>query len=196
MFGGVYDDSAAAHRPKYGALNHRSLPMGAAPRFGSAFFRCKAAVLERTSFCFPDSHLEPQDFATAETVTPLIELCHAADFDFLDDYVEAQVHDVLDLSKDIEAVVIDPAFRGTEIERLAKRLPTGLEWHDGFQIPVSIVEENPDYRRASLAALAAEIASGGILNPRLLGLALGSGKYRFQDIKMLWHYLARFGYRD
>lgn len=47
LFGGVYDDAPAAHRPKYGALDHRRRPLGGAPRFGSAFLRLGEAVLPR-----------------------------------------------------------------------------------------------------------------------------------------------------
>ena len=40
----------------------------------------------------------------------------------LDDYVEAQVHGVIDLAGDVEAVVLDPCYRGTPVEEDARRL--------------------------------------------------------------------------
>lgn len=59
IFGHAYDDAAATDRPKYGALNHRRRRIGGAPRFGSAHLRLTGAVLDRSTFCFPDSVLEP-----------------------------------------------------------------------------------------------------------------------------------------
>src|ERR1700756_2480884 len=65
IFGGAYDAAPAADRPVYGALNCRRRAAGAAPRFGSAHFRLAAAALPRTTFCYPDSVLEPSDFGVA-----------------------------------------------------------------------------------------------------------------------------------
>ena len=65
MFGGAYDAAPAADRPVYGALDFRRKPVGAAPRYGSAHFRLSPATLPRTTFCYPDSVLEPSDFGVA-----------------------------------------------------------------------------------------------------------------------------------
>jgi hypothetical protein len=43
----------------------------------------------------------------------LIELAEADDRDPLDDYIEAQVHGPVRLDADVEALVLDPSFRGT-----------------------------------------------------------------------------------
>ena len=74
-FGGAYDDAPAAERPKYGALDHRRRPTGGAPRFGSAHLRLTGAVLDRATFCFPDSVFEPTAVATADRfgLFPLVE---------------------------------------------------------------------------------------------------------------------------
>jgi hypothetical protein len=67
----------------------------------------------------------------------------------LNDYVEAQVHGVLDLTRDVEAVVVDPAFAGTpDGERLvaaAERHGFACEWHEGLALPLAAVpREAPD----------------------------------------------------
>src|ERR1700739_3923735 len=59
IFGGAYDEGPPAGRPKYGALNFRRRRVGGSPRFGSAHLRLTAAAMERATFCYPDSYLEP-----------------------------------------------------------------------------------------------------------------------------------------
>src|SRR6478736_6765924 len=119
--GGAYDDAEPALRPKYGALDLHRSPYGAAPRFGSAHVRLAAHMLDRTTFCFPDSVFEPEHFGTAPAFA-LGEHAEAADHDLLDDYVEAHAHGVLDLARDVEALVLDPGYRGTDVEADALRL--------------------------------------------------------------------------
>ncbi len=55
IFGGVYDDAPPAERPLYGALDFRRQVVGAAPRFGSSHLRLTGAVMDRVTFCYPDS---------------------------------------------------------------------------------------------------------------------------------------------
>lgn len=135
IFGGAYDEAPVGTRPVYGALNYRRKPIGAAPRFGSAHFRLTSEVLSRTTFCYPDSHREPADFGVASGMS-LIELAESDDQDDLDDYVEAQVHEPVQLDRDVEALVLDPSYRGTAIEVAARRLPCPVEWHHGFRLDV------------------------------------------------------------
>lgn len=129
IFGGVYDDASPRDRPKYGALNFRAYPAGAAPRFGSAHFRLAALTLERTTFCYPDSVFDPVHFGVVTRMS-LLELALADDQDLLDDYVEAQVHGAVELPRDVEALVLDPCFRGTEVEAQAKVLGCPVEFPD------------------------------------------------------------------
>lgn len=49
----------------------------------------------------------------------------------LDDYVEAHVHGTVRLDCDVEALVLDPRFRGTEVEDQAHTLGVPVEWHEG-----------------------------------------------------------------
>lgn len=182
LFGGAYDHAHPAERPKYGALNHRKLAQGGAPRFGSAHLRLKEDVLDRTTFCYPDSVFDPVDFGTAERFA-LIELADADDRDPLDNYVEAHVHGPVTLD-DVEAVVLDPSFESIE-------LPCEVECHAGFRLSTEELLVNADYRTPESVALGLEIAEDGVITPHLLDHADAPP----QVVKHLWHHLARFGYR-
>ena len=192
IFDGAYDDAAPQERPKYGALNHRGRPAGASPRFGSAHLRLSGEVLARTTFCFPDSFLEPVHFAVAAKMS-LIGLAEAADVDRLDDYIEAQVHGPLRFGHDVEALVLDPCFRGTEVEERARRPPCPVEWHDGFNLSTSEMRRHPEFRGQEFVDLGLEIARDRQLDARIIGQAADTGSYDEQALKRVWHYVARFG---
>lgn len=192
IFGRAYDGAPAADRPVYGALNFRHKPAGAAPRFGSAHFRLAAATLPRTTFCYPDSVLEPSDFGVASALR-LIDLAQADDRDDLDDYIEAQVHGPVRLDADVEALVLDPCYRGTPVEAAAARLTCPVEWHAGFRLTVAELRRHPAYRGPEFIDLGAEIAEDGYLNPAIIGAAARTNRYDPQSLKRVWHYLARFG---
>jgi hypothetical protein len=193
IFGGAYDDAPAHERPVYGALDHRRRPFGAAPRFGSAHLRLSAAALARTTFCYPDSVLEPTAFGVAERAAPLVALALDDGQDALDDYVEAQVHGPVDLARDVEALVLDPSFRGTEVEAAARALPCPVAWHDGFRLSVTELRRHPGYRGPRFVELGAELAVDGWLDARIVQEAAESGRYDRQEVKRVWHLLARFG---
>ncbi|MEU9088419.1 DUF3626 domain-containing protein [Streptomyces sp. NPDC048357] len=192
IFGGAYDDAPAESRPVYGALNFRHNPAGAAPRFGSAHFRLTPAALPRTTFCYPDSYLEPESFGVADRMS-LIALAEADDQDALDDYIEAQVHTPVLLERDVAALVLDPSYRGTAVEAAAARLPCPTEWHSGFRLTVDELRRHPEYRGQEYVDLGAEIAVAGLLTPYVLGEAARTGRYDEQALKRVWHCLARFG---
>ena len=192
IFGGAYDEAPADARPVYGALDFRRKPAGAAPRFGSACLRLKAATLARTTFCYPDSYLEPSDFGVAARMG-LIELALAGRRDDLDDYIEAHVHGPVRPDRDAEALVLDPCYRGTAVEAAARRLGCPLEWHPGFRLTAAELLRHPGYRGREHAVLGAQIAADGVLDPRILGDAARAGRHDPQAIKKVWHCLARFG---
>ncbi|MFD8011560.1 DUF3626 domain-containing protein [Streptomyces sp. NPDC058955] len=192
IFGGAYDEAPAHERPVYGALDFRRRPYGAAPRFGSAHLRLTPAATARTTFCYPDSFLEPEDFGVASRMA-LVALAEADDQDLLDDYVEAQVHGPVELARDVEALVLDPSHRGTAVEAAARRLPCPVEWHGGFRLTVAELRRHPDFRGPEYVELGARIAVDGLLDPRIVQDASLSGAYDPQDVKKVWHYLARFG---
>lgn len=192
IFGGVYDAALPSERPKYGALNHRRRMIGASPRFGSAYLRLAAHTLERITFCYPDSVYEPRDFGVAARLA-LIPLADAFNGDPLDDYIEAQVHGPLRFADDVEALVLDPCYRDTEIEQLARALPCAVEWHGGFRADVQTIVANPDYRGREFVELAATLARDGSLTAREIGDASRAGRDDPQSLKRVWHYVARFG---
>jgi hypothetical protein len=192
IFGGAYDQAPAGDRPVYGALNFRRKPVGGAPRFGSAHFRLIPQVLARTTFCYPDSFLEPPDFGVAAAMA-LIDLAEADEQDALDDYVEAQVHGTVMISTDVAALVLDPSYRGTSVAAAANRLPCPVEWHGGFRLAVAELRRHPDYRGQEYVDLGTEIAIGGHLDARVIGEAARTGRYDLQALKRVWHCLARFG---
>ncbi|MGH3292986.1 MAG: DUF3626 domain-containing protein [Trebonia sp.] len=196
IFGRAYDDGPAAARPKYGALNFRRRVVGGSPRFGSAHLRVTASVMERATFCYPDSFGQPEHFGVAARVSPLVAMAAADDTDPLDDYVEAHVHGPLDLSADVEAVVLDPCYLGTPVEIDAQRLACPVEWHGGFRVTTQDLRRNAGYRAPGFAELGASIARSGYLDPGMIGDASRAGHYDEQALKRVWHYVARFGSRE
>lgn len=193
LFGGAYDAVPASERPKYGALNHRRRRSGASPRFGSACLRLRETVLDRCTFCYPDSVYDPVHFGVAERMG-LVPLANAHRGDPLDDYIEAHVHGPLRLDRDVEALVLDPCYRETETEQLARRLPCPVEWHAGFRLQAEALAAHEDYRGGRYVQLARKLADAdGWLTPARIGFAARSGSAEAQDLKKVWHYLARFG---
>lgn len=192
IFGGVYDGVAPEQRPKYGALNFRGYAFGGSPRFGSAHVRLRPEVAARCTFCYPDSVFEPIHFGVAGRCD-LVERALADDQDLLDDYIEAHVHGPIRLHEDVEALVLDPCYRGTPVETLARRFPCALEWHGGFRLAVEVLRRYPDYRGAQFVDLGAALAQDGWLDPTVIGHAAAGGRHDPQDLKKVWHYLARFG---
>lgn len=194
LFGAAYDDAPAAERPKYGALDHLRRATGGSPRFGSAHLRLRPEVLARSTFCYPDSVFGPVDVGTASRMALVAQAqaeAHARDA--LDGYIEAHVHGPLLLARDVEALVLDPCFRGTEVEALAHALPCPVEWHSGFRLPVEVLRRHPDYRGPAYVALGEALARDGLLTPSIVGDAARTGRYDPQDLKKVWHCIARFG---
>lgn len=165
LFEGGYDDGDPAARPVYGAWNRRDDIYGAAPRFGSAYLRLRPEVLERATFCWPDSVYDPQAVGGPER---LAELCQLAD-----------------------AGLLHPA----QLPAAAADLPLDdplndyVETHPGYRATADDIDEA--YRGVAPIALAREL--GGEVTPALLGAAQRSGRHDSQAVKWLWHCLARFG---
>jgi hypothetical protein len=193
LFGGAYDDAPHAARPVYGSLNFRHRPHGGSPRFGSAYFRLRESALDRASFCYPDSFTNPVDFGTAER-SHVLAVAAADSRDLMDDYVEAHVHGGVLLARDAEALVLDPCFRGTDVESAARQLPCAVEWHPGFVLSIDDVRRYPEFKTPEAVALAERIADpDGLLDARILGEAAIAGRDDPQTVKYVWHYIARFG---
>lgn len=205
LFGGIYDDAPAAERPKYGALNHRGQSVGAALRFGSAHLRLAEHVLDRATFCFPDSVFDPSHLGTSRRFDLIryVEAFAAVDRDdareqseggLLDSYIEAHVHGELSMREDAEAIVLDPCFRGAETEHQAACLGIPVEWHEGRVLTVDELEQHPDYRGPEIVSLGRDISRDGMLDARIVGDALRSGAGTADALKKVWHHVARFGH--
>ncbi|MDT0344570.1 DUF3626 domain-containing protein [Streptomyces litchfieldiae] len=192
IFGGAYDDAPAHERPVYGALNHRPLAVGGAPRFGSSYFRLTAGTLARATFCYPDSSTGPRDFGVADRFA-LIELAEADGQNTLDGHIEAQIHGPVLLDRDVEALVLDPCFRDTPVGDAARRLPCPVEWHPGFRAAAEELARHPGFRGPRYAALAVALAEDGVLTPRPIGDAARAGRHEPDALKKVWHLLAHLG---
>lgn len=189
LFDGRYDDQVGDARPRYGAWNRRGDPYGGAIRFGSAHVRLRPEAIERATFCFPDSFLEPADVGDRTLLPGLCRLADEAGLDDVDDYVEAHVHGPVRFDTDVAAVVLDPCFAGTPVEAAAQRLGCAVEFHPGFRADPATLD--PDYRGPYIVELARSL--GGVLTPDLVGAAARTGRHDPQHVKQVWHCLARFG---
>ena len=190
LFAGRYDARPAEERPVYGAWNRRADPYGGAIRFGSAYLQLRPEVLERTTFCFPDSVFEPEHFGGPEALS---ELCALADqatgLDHLDEAVEAQVHGPVVVAEDVEAIVLDPCFADTAVAAAAATAGCPVRYHPGFRVATADLDST--YRGEKYVRLARSL--GPDLTPDLIGRAARSGQHDLQVLKRVWHYLARFG---
>jgi len=187
IFGHAYDDAPQRERPKYGALNHRRRSVGGAPRFGSCHLRLAEHVLDRTTFCFPDSTFEPRDFGTAEHLD-LARLADAFDARLRIDRIEAKEGGGI-------GVVLDPCYRGTNVEEHARVLPVDVEWHEGRRLPVDELRRHPEFRGPRIVEVGTDVAEHGWLDARILGSAVAAGSHDPQELKKVWHHVARFGRR-
>jgi hypothetical protein len=166
--------------------------------------RLAGQTLDRTTFCFPDSVFAPEHFGTAQRFD-LIRLaeefdalrrtdaCEATHGGLLDDYIEAHVHGTLSLASDVEALVLDPCFVGTDVERAADRLGVQIEWHEGRVLAVDELEHHPEFRGPRIVTVGRRIAEHGLLDARIIGQAWRDGTEDPQDLKRVWHHVARFG---
>lgn len=189
LFTGRYDDGPASGRPVYGAWNRKADPYGGAIRFGSSYVRLRPEAAARTTFCFPDSALEPTDVGDADLLPHLCRLADASGLDDLDESVEAHVHGAVRFDTHVEAIVLDPCFMGTDVEATAGRLGCPIEFHPGFRAASDAFD--PDYRGPHIVELARSL--GDNLTPSVVGAAARVGAHPSQRIKQVWHCLARFG---
>jgi hypothetical protein len=193
IFGGAYDEAEPRFRPVYGGLNFRGRPSGAAPRFGSAHFRLTAGAAARATYCYPDSAAEPRDFGTARRMGLIAIASADVPRHNLDDYIEAHVHGPVRIDGDVEGLVLDPCYRGTDVEVAAELLPCPVEWHRGFLLRVEAMATHPDFRGPEIVELGQRIAVDGWLDPRVIGEAAAAGIHDPQALKYVWHYVAKFG---
>jgi hypothetical protein len=125
----------------------------------------------------------------------------------LDDYIEAQVHGEVRVPRDVEAIVADPSFRGTEIERELRRLGAPLVWHAGFELGVDEVPAEfrgpqiPPFARRVAGMFAADRVDAALIGRAAASLHREPGAWQdwasaedtLQHLKQLWHVLVHLG---
>jgi hypothetical protein len=126
----------------------------------------------------------------------LTELADADDKEPLDDYVEPHVHGGVCFARDVEALVLDPCFRGSEVEAEARLLGVPVQWHHGFRASVEQIAAHPDYRGPDIVKAATGISSEGVLDARIIGAAVREGVFDGQVLKRVWHCTAASGTRS
>ncbi|HUP75820.1 MAG TPA: DUF3626 domain-containing protein [Acidimicrobiales bacterium] len=238
LFDSAYDTAEpGSHEfPVYGALDLLWDPHGGSPRFGSSYLVLSPDVRTRTTLCVGDSHVGPRDVGTFDATWCLLaglaeqaaagslldrslgleDLVGALDGDkvsavpsrSLDGYIEAQVHGGVDLAADVEAIVLDPSFAGTDTEHdltaAAQRYGFEIGWHAGSNLAVDDVPT--DFRGPTMAPLARRVARpDGVVDARSIGVAarrvhveppLPHGdppEGELQRLKYLWHTVLAYG---
>jgi hypothetical protein len=129
----------------------------------------------------------------------------------MDDYVEAQIHGGMQLSRDVLAVVADPSLCDTPTGVVLASLPAAfgldLRWHTGFRLSPDRVPA--DLRSALSPVLAAHVCArygADTLDAAVLGraarsvvtapaewAAFGDRAQVLQELKYLWHILVILG---
>jgi len=196
LFGGFYDLARPSERPKYGALNDRNSPYGGSPRFGSSHLRLHSSVNTRCTFCYPDSYCEPSNFGVHDrmSLVSLLELDrHDPTVDKLDMYIEAHIHGPVSLEHDVDALVLDPCYRGTEIDHASSLLPCPVEWHPGLELKEERLVQNVGYRSDDSLELGLSLLRDGPVTARCIAVAARRGDHSAGTLKHLWHYVACFG---
>ena len=126
----------------------------------------------------------------------------------LDTGIEAQVHGPIDMARDVERLVADPAFGGTPtgdcLEQLCRKHSIRLEWHGGFRLAARDVPD--EFRGPAVARLARRIGGDGMVDAAAIGAAhrslrldpqawreWGPDEDLLQHLKQLWHVLVHYG---
>ncbi len=128
LFNGIYDQSTAFEKVKYGAINILNNPSGVflAHGYGDSYLLLKQNVKERTSFVFGDSSSKQthmcsfdccsqilyyvEDAMFHEIVKVANKLIPHSDYKY-PYYIEMQIHGAINLSKDVECLVINDAHK-------------------------------------------------------------------------------------
>lgn len=125
-----------------------------------------------------------------------------------DHYIEAQIHGSISLTDDVDFLIADPAFKGTDVgdqlSAACDMFKIDLYWHAGYVLPTA--EVPLDYRGPTMPSLAKRVAPDGMLDVVKIGKAAaslrispsawadrGGEKDVLQELKLLWHVLQRFG---
>jgi Protein of unknown function (DUF3626) len=126
----------------------------------------------------------------------------------LDTGLEAQVHGPIDLQRDVERLVADPAFSGTPtgdcLNELSRKFCFPLDWHVGFRLSARDVPGA--FRGPAVSKLARRIAGDGVVDAAVIGAAQrslrlcpedwrdwGTPDDTLEHLKQLWHVLVHYG---
>jgi hypothetical protein len=126
----------------------------------------------------------------------------------LDGYVEVQVHGGVLLADDVEELVLDPSFRGTDTGCVLVDAGDvhgfAVKWHQGSVLDPARIP--PDFRRPDTADLAREVARpDGLVDAAAIGRAalvcdVGGPTVAgdpedspLQQLKYVWHSVVAFG---
>jgi len=127
----------------------------------------------------------------------------------LDHLIEAQIHGDVLLSRDVEALVVDPSFftrgdTGSLLKTLSETYGFPLFSHHGFELPVESCPN--DFRGPTMPSLAARVAYNGKVDVQAIGKGVrslvadaeqwadrGTVAEVLQELKLLWHVLVRYG---
>lgn len=122
----------------------------------------------------------------------------------LNHYIEAQVHCDVNVSEDVEAIIYDPSFQGSEVEAVlknyAKKSGVHLQMHRGFSLDAQEVRD--DFRGPFVASLAKE----SVFSESITAYSIGQAEMQIdqlqdkfpeqnlrQQLKYLWHSSVKFG---
>lgn len=238
LFAGAYDDAnpSAGKHPAYGSFDLLFDDHGGSPRFGSSYVVLAPLVRAQTTLCLGDSHMRPSDVGTfVEPSSLLAGLAEQAsrhdllgrDLDpgvllqalegtyrsgrasrTLDGYIEIQVHGGVSLTEHVEAIILDPSFRGTAVERdlmtAADKYDFELACHCGSELDANDVPD--DFRGPTMPPLARKVARpDGIVDVQVIGAAAARERFEeptksgdppdstLQQLKYLWHTLLARG---
>lgn len=141
-----------------------------------------------------DFHDKTKHFLESNTLHNM--LSHNLDF-----YIESQIHEQVDLQKDVSTLVVDPSYQGTELENriheLCDKFDISLIWNQGYSIDLNNFPNN--FRGVETFEFAEYIAEENKINAYILGKALSNKKLKskfkdsFQLAKYTWHCLVKFG---
>ncbi|WP_374969700.1 DUF3626 domain-containing protein [Terrabacter sp. BE26] len=79
------------------------------------------------------------------------------------------------------------------LEEQAYRIGVPVEWHEGQVLDVDELARHPDYRGPHIIEVGQRIADHGTLTARVVGHAVATGHEDPDDLKKVWHHIARFG---
>src|SRR5262249_3804475 len=158
----------------------------------------------RSTFTFGDSHLGPAEVGTLDSFHCIQSAFRSTAWPAaspgraLDDYVEAQIHGLIDLAAHAEAVILDPSFLGTPIADQIAAVGCPGEWQGGFELRADAFEG--EFRGPHMPPLARAVAAeyGEVIDAAVVGRfanepqrwsRFGEPDELLQYAKHLWHTL-------